>query len=128
MPSTVRKLADALGVDPPVLMAESRIDQPTAAGEAQAWSKLPAKELDLQFRRERKEQERLEEARVKRQQARVKREQARKEWYEAGRWAERFVSGDMVRMSDSVPEEDRASLRSAAEGRGTAEPTYLYLA
>src|SRR5215212_11724901 len=26
MPSTVRKLADALGVDPPVLMAEPRID------------------------------------------------------------------------------------------------------
>src|SRR5215212_12002704 len=26
MPSTVHKLADALGVDPPVLMAEARID------------------------------------------------------------------------------------------------------
>jgi transcriptional regulator with XRE-family HTH domain len=115
MPSTVRKLADALGVDPPVLMAEARIDRPIVAGGAQAWSKLPAKELDLQFRRERKEQERLEEARVKRQQARVKREQTQKERYEPGRWAEKFVSGDFLTVDDSMPEELIASMRSHDE-------------
>src|SRR5918995_5686778 len=61
MPSTVRKLADALGVDPPVLMAESRINRPIEStfhtGGTQAfWSKPPPKELDLRSRRERKEQ------------------------------------------------------------------------
>src|SRR5215204_7110426 len=110
MPSTVRKLADALGVDPPVLMAESRINRPiestfqTGGGQA-FWSKPPAKELDLQSRRERKEQERTAADRQRSRQreapkrresqpsqevsiwkfeeVRLKIDQAREEWYES---------------------------------------------
>jgi transcriptional regulator with XRE-family HTH domain len=43
MPSTVRKLADALGVDPPVLMAESRIDA-YMPREQEAVSRAPSAE------------------------------------------------------------------------------------
>src|SRR5215217_4602051 len=118
MPSTVRKLADALGVDPPVLMAESRINRPIEStfqsGGAQAfWSKLPAEELDLQFRRERKEQERAAADRQRTRQREAPKDRSielplpgtlphlsrellkeearvRKEWYETGRWAEYY--------------------------------------
>src|SRR5215217_5804554 len=60
MPSTVRKLADALDVEPTMLLAESYLDMVIAKG-AQAISRLPqeareefnqaAREIDLQIER-----------------------------------------------------------------------------
>jgi transcriptional regulator with XRE-family HTH domain len=113
MPSTVRKLADALGVDPPVLMAESRINRPIEIaippGRAEAWSKLPPKELDLQFRRERREQERAVKRQAERQSSGLEEE--------PGERYERFLSGNLVGFGESVPEAHRAAGRSRDEDR-----------
>jgi transcriptional regulator with XRE-family HTH domain len=118
MPSTIHKLAEALGVDPPVLMAESQINRPIEItippGRAEAWSKLPPKELDLQFRRERREQEIAAKRQAERQFSWFEEEPG--ERYErARRWTERFVSGDLSRVGDSFPEEQIASMRSHLE-------------
>jgi transcriptional regulator with XRE-family HTH domain len=138
MPSTVRKLADALGVQPPVLLAAPHkpylnevIEQLSRI--QQTISEHPGREESLQILSTTKRyfekmltelgdttpeasrlpeapegQEsqpsqpvsvgKLEEARVKRQQARVKREQAQWEWYESGRWAEYYVSGEAIQQ------------------------------
>ena len=144
MPSTVRKLADALGVDPPVLMAESRINRPIEStfqsGGAQAfWSKLPAEELDLQFRRERKEQERAAADRQRTRQREAPKDRSielplpgtlphlsrellkeearvRKEWYETGRWAEYYVSGELSKRARAFVEAQDVATILSREG------------
>ena len=118
MPSTVRKLADALGVDPPVLMGESPINRPIEVtippGRAEAWWEPPPEELDRQFRRERREQERAAKRQAERQFSWFEEEPG--ERYERARgWTERFVSGDLSRVGDSFPEEQTASMRSHLE-------------
>jgi len=141
MPSTVRKLADALGVDPPVLMAESRINRPIEftirPGRAEARSIPPPKEPDLQFRREREEQERAAADRQRTRQpeapqgqesqpaqpdsvgkleeASVKRKQAQREWYESGRWAEYYVSGEAIRQEKEALEAEIQHIRDSRD-------------
>src|SRR5829696_1821410 len=104
MPSTVRKLADALGVDPPVLMAESRIEayipheQQTV--EQKPVSSLPSEDRETQRRFDLVEgiiqgaeahfglESAVAETVMELTEALLKEEaRARKEWYETGRWA-----------------------------------------
>src|SRR5215207_5370951 len=125
MPSTVRKLADALEVEPSVLIAEFETARLMARG-AQAISRLPpeareefdqaARELDIQIKRERRAYER---AAAKRQAERKYSgfEEEPQERSENREWAEEFVSGDFVTVSDSFPEEHKASIRARADER-----------
>jgi transcriptional regulator with XRE-family HTH domain len=122
MPSTVRKLADALEVVPQVLLAKSQREKDLARG-AQARSKLPpevrekydqeAREVDLQIKRERKEQVRAAEKRQAERRVLGIEEEPR-EQDEVARWAERYVSGP-IEVGDSVPEKHVASIRSIWE-------------
>ena len=127
MPSTVRKLADALGVDIPVLLADSALDVLIARG-AQNMAKLPpehrkrkefeqaVKEVERHRRRERDEHER---AAAKRQGEREFFGFAEKpeDQYETGGWAEAFVSRNLVVVDDTFPEAHRAAILAQEEGK-----------
>ena len=132
MPSTVRKLADALGVDPPALFAESTMDRLKARGAHAISKQAPeAREEWDQAARERDIllspfAEGLEN--VKRQAERQyfgqdegpgvpygdlerirtevlkEADLMQKEWYETGRWAEYFVSGELVKRARAFAE------------------------
>jgi transcriptional regulator with XRE-family HTH domain len=127
MPSTVRKLADALGVDPPALFAESTMDRFIAMG-AHATSKqspeareeldqaarerdlsllLPHIAVDLETARRQAERRffgqmdegpggRYGDLERLREEFHKEADRVRKEWYETGRWAEFYVSGELV--------------------------------
>jgi transcriptional regulator with XRE-family HTH domain len=152
MPSTVRKLAEALGVDPSVLLAEVWIDMFIPRGQK------PSEDHELQLNleklrrlgrsleeeraflaqerkldRERElDQERAAAAAASRpiwelEGERVKEEnQTREEWYDTGRWAEYYVSGELVNRAIAfaashatgpLTAEDIASRRSNTEER-----------
>ena len=136
MPSTVRKLADALGVDPRVLMAESQIDayipdEQQAVGEKPV-SSLPSEDREAQrrlgpvkglilgaeahFGLESATAEtilELTEALLKEQ------TRARKEWYETGRWAEYYVSGEYEKWVSAFAEtHDMSTLLADAKWGG----------
>jgi transcriptional regulator with XRE-family HTH domain len=123
-PPTVRKLAEALGVDPPVLMAEG--EKPV--------SSVPSEDRETQLQLEAikgliqlapeilgRANAVAPEAETISKRTEVHRKEqalARKERYERAReWIERFVSGGSVGFGDSVPEEHRASIRSRREDR-----------
>jgi transcriptional regulator with XRE-family HTH domain len=134
MPSTVRKLADALGVDVPVLLADSahipvvqadaEIDMLIALATENLSRLRPehreeveqaVKEVERHRRRERDERKR---AAAKRQ--------TEREFFgfveepgdqdETGGWAEAFVSGNLVFVDDRFPEAHKAAILAHREG------------
>jgi transcriptional regulator with XRE-family HTH domain len=153
MPSTVRKLADALGVYPPVLMAESRIDayiphEQKAVSQVRSEDRVSQDHMlryqaligflgapDVFLDKRQKEElqgllkrmsaadKRLDKRQKEELQGLIssfsKRQKvealAKKRRYEAGRWAEEFVSRDFVGGGDPVPEEHIEAMRSHAE-------------
>jgi hypothetical protein len=108
MPSTVRKLADALGVDPPILMADVLKDVHVVPDEPEEQGAEPI--LDAWARK-------LEEAFSEVMEADLKESARAKEgWHEDREWAENFVSGDSVGVGSSyLSEEHIASMRSRAD-------------
>ena len=125
MPSTVRKLAEALGVEPPVLLAEAWIDMFIPRGQKLSEDRELQLNLEMLGRlgrgleeeraflaqerkmaQERKlDQERAAAAAASRsiwelEGERVQKEnRARKEWYDTGRWAEYYVSGELGNLT-----------------------------
>ena len=143
MPSTVRKLADALGVDPPALFAESTMDRVLARGAYAASKQSPeAREeldqatrardislllphLEVEFETARRQAERrffgMDEGpggrygdlEMLREEFHKEADRVRKEWYETGRWAEFYVSGELVKRARAFVETHGiASIRS----------------
>jgi transcriptional regulator with XRE-family HTH domain len=113
MPSTVRKLADALGVEPSILMAQARRnmeeqERRSASAEASRQSE------DLRNRyshlsRQPKTTSALEGVREEFHKEAVR---ALKEWRETGRWAEFYVSGELAKRVRAFAEtHDIASIR-----------------
>jgi|SRR5215217_19546 len=119
MPSTVRKLADALEVVPQVLLAKSQREK-NLARVAQTYRNRPpevqerfdqeARERDLQIERESKERERAAEQRQAESRS-LGIEEESQDRDKTARWTENFVSGP-INILDSVPEEHVASIRS----------------
>jgi HTH-type transcriptional regulator, competence development regulator len=129
MPSTVRKLADALGVDPPVLMAESRIDKYTLH-EQKAVSHAPSE--DRMTQQDLEEIDRM--VRIRELTRVLDREQAlvRKEWYETGRWAEFYVSGSYEKWATAFAKEHGLASLLSNKVKGSlvnfvSNPEELYL-
>jgi transcriptional regulator with XRE-family HTH domain len=133
MPSTVRKLADALGVEPSILMAQARRNREeqerrSASAEASRQSE------DLRNRyshlsRQPRTTSALERIRKEFHKEAVR---ARKEWRETGRWAEFYVSGELAkRVRAFVETHDIASIRFDGHSYGfpvdpeRSEQTYL---
>ena len=103
MPSTVRKLADALGIDIPLLLVDS-----ATAGEVDG-------RVARHLSRERNEHKR---AAAKYQAEREFFGFAEKpgDQYETGGWAEAFVSGNLVVVDDTLPKAHRDVIRVHREG------------
>jgi transcriptional regulator with XRE-family HTH domain len=99
MPSTVRKLADALGVDPPVLMAESRVDA-YMPRERKSVSGVPSEDRGPQQDLDERTKLMWE---IERERTKEK-TRARREWYETGKWAEYYVSGEYERWARAFAE------------------------
>jgi transcriptional regulator with XRE-family HTH domain len=116
MPSTVRKLADALDVEPAMLLAESYLDMVIAKG-AQGILTLP---------QEAREAAKIERERRARVRATAKRqaerqffgfEEGAEERYETQSWAERYVSGKFVEVDGSISPEQKDAILSRARHR-----------
>ena len=121
MPSTVRKLADALGVEPTVLMAEPRIDvympREQQAVEQKPVSSLPSEDRETPLSLEVVKgfiqgaaahlglESAVADTILEFTEALHKEEaRARKEWYETGRWAEYYVSGEYEKWVSAFAE------------------------
>jgi transcriptional regulator with XRE-family HTH domain len=102
MPSTIRKLADALRVVPPMLMRQPG-RQPIAPKDREAQpSGQGVSFAELSWKSK-------EEAR------------ARKEWYETARWAEYYVSGEAINREKALLEDEIAQFKDQVDEPLTEE-------
>jgi transcriptional regulator with XRE-family HTH domain len=130
MPSTVRKLADALGVDPPVLMARTSRKPEEQQGRSGSEEVSPGGE-DLRNRYAPSRyapsgQPRTTSARERiREEFRKDAARVRKEWRETGRWAEFFVSGELVKRTRAFAETHDVASYDFPFDPEQSEQTYL---
>jgi transcriptional regulator with XRE-family HTH domain len=133
MPSTVRKLANALGVDPPILMAQTSrqpAEQVGRSGSEEA--SRGGEELRNRYSHQARQPRATSDIGNLVREFGKEQYLVRKEWYETGRWAEFYVSGELVKRVRAFAEaHDAASIFSDGSGGYVvdflSEPEQQYL-